>query len=190
MTETGDMPPVRVENLTVDSPREYKLAWFKEYFRPHFDQWVTGTIGKYISVSEALVAFILISCAIDWLAGFYWGKSTRYETRNAYVGFVRKYFPAEYDAEALYDSLRNGLVHMFTIKGKKYQLVHNNSWLHLKKDEKSGSILLNSENLFADWLRAKDKYFDAVEDDQRLLDNLLERYIRDGMLGLGSVEVR
>jgi hypothetical protein len=114
-----------------DAPHEAKLRWFSKDFRPHFDSWVTGTIGKYISVPEALVSFILIACAIDWLAGLWWGESTKNKTKEAYSGFVREYFPDTYDAESLYESLRNGLVHMFTIKGQTYALTHNKSWLHL-----------------------------------------------------------
>ncbi len=172
------------QNPTYDQ----KLQWFRERFRPHFDSWVTGTIGRYISVPEALISFILVACAIDWLAGLWWGKSTKGEVKEAYTGFIDEFFPpGKYDADGLYDSLRNGLVHMFTIKGRKYALSHNKSWLHLKHNT-SGEIYLNAEDFFADWLTAKNKFFDAVDKDPVLLDKLLERYERDGFLNVSLIE--
>jgi hypothetical protein len=38
-------------------------------------------------------------------------------------------------------------------------------------------------------LAAKNRYFDAVEQSQDLLDKLIERYERDGFLSLASIEV-
>ena len=57
-----------------------------------------------------------MTCAIDYLAGFWWGKSTIGNVQLVYTRFVKEYFPKDrYDPEGLYDSLRNGLLHMFTI---------------------------------------------------------------------------
>jgi hypothetical protein len=160
---------------------ESQRIWIREQFRPHFDQGVTGTIGKFISVPEALVSFILMTCAIDWLAGFWYGEPTQGHTRDAYIGFIERYFPSgKYDAVGLYDSLRNGLVHMFTIKGRVYSLTHNQSFRHLKPI--GDQINLNSEDLFADWLLAENKYFAEIETDDELLAKFVERYERDEFL--------
>jgi hypothetical protein len=77
---------------------------------------------------------------------------------------------------------------MFTIKGKKYALTHNNPHLHLKTDT-SGHIILNAANFRDDLVSAKDNYFNAVEVISDLLDKLVERYNRDGFLDLGKSEV-
>jgi hypothetical protein len=84
-----------------------------------------------------------MTCAIDYLAGFWWGKSTKSKVQVAYTGFIDAYFPkGRYGANGLYDSLRNGLVHTFTIKNKKYALIHNRPDMHLKNDTAGISFLM------------------------------------------------
>jgi len=159
-----------------------KLAWFQNVFRPHFDVWVIGPINRLVPAQDALIGFIFMACAIDYLASFWWGKSTRNQVKAAYTGFIDEYFPkGRYDAEGLYDSLRNGLVHMFTIKNKKYGLTHNNPSFHLRTDQ-NGHIILNAEDFRDDLVAAKERYFDAVENKPDLLDKAWERYNRDGFL--------
>jgi hypothetical protein len=166
-----------------------KLIWFRDYFRPHFNEWVFGPVDRSVVSQDALIGFVFMTCVIDYLAGFWWGKTTSNEVRLAYTGFINEYFPkGRYDPDGLYDSLRNGLLHMFTIKGKKYALTHNNPHLHLKTDT-SGHIILNAANFRDDLVSAKDNYFNAVEVISDLLDKLVERYNRDGFLDLGKSEV-
>ncbi len=94
---------------------------------------------------------------IDYLAGFWWGKSSSGSVRKAYTRFIRQYFPpGRYDADGLYDSLRNGLVHMFTIKGKRYGRTHNQPSVHLKEDT-YGQIILNAADFRDDLKAAKDR---------------------------------
>jgi hypothetical protein len=177
---SGSAPPYAALDTT--SSHEEKLAWFRHKFRPHFDGWVFDPIGRLVPSQDALVGFILMACAIDYLAGFWWGKSTRGQVEAAYIGFIEVYFPKErYDVQGLYDSLRNGLVHMFTIKGKKYVLTHNKSHLHLKPDL-WGQIILNAEDFRDDLAIAKERYFDDVEAKPGLLDKVVQRYTREGFL--------
>lgn len=182
-------PPDSSFGGELNSPRSQELEWFRQRFRPHFDSWVFGPIDRLVPSQDALVGFIVMACAVDYLAGFWWGKSTKGSVRNAYTGFVQRYFPAaRYDADALYDSLRNGLVHMFTIKGKLYALTHNQPLLHLKVDS-SGQIVLNAADFRDDLKAAKEKYFNDVESNPNLLDKLMERYYRDGFLDLVKLEI-
>lgn len=128
-----------------------------------------------------------MTCAIDYLAGFWWGKSTKGKVETAYTSFIDEYFPkGRYDASGLYNSLRNGLVHMFTIKNKKYALTHNNSGLHLKNDS-NGQIILNAGDFRDDLIVAKERYFSDVEIKPDLLDKVLNRHDRDGFLHLDSL---
>lgn len=53
------------------------LVWFRDYFRPHFDNWVFGPIDRLVCAEDALIGFIFMACAIDYLAGFWWGKTTK-----------------------------------------------------------------------------------------------------------------
>jgi hypothetical protein len=119
--------------VSLSSPHAEKLSWFRKEFRPHFNGWVLDPVDRLVASHDALIGFMVMACAIDYLAGFWWGASTRNHVEAAYVGFVQEYFPpSRYDAKELYDSLRNGLIHLFTIKSKKYILTHDNPHLHLK----------------------------------------------------------
>lgn len=173
------------------SPQENLLGplWFRQYFKPHFLDWIFGPINRLVESQDALIGFIFMACTIDYLAGFWWGKDTKNSGRKAYIGFIDNYFPGgRYDAFGLYDSLRNGLVHMFTIKGKKYALTHNNPELHLKTDN-NGQIIINAVNFRDDLFEATEKYFNDVDANPELMDNLLLRYGRDGFLDLGRSDI-
>jgi hypothetical protein len=173
----------------LNHPNADRLSWFRKCFRPHFKEWVFGPTDRLVASQDALIGFILMACAIDYLAGFWWGKKTTNSVRAAYTGFVDAYFPkGRYDAQGLYDSLRNGLVHMFTIKNKKYALTHNRGDMHLKSDS-AGQIILNAADFRDDLVKARDRYFDQVEITPDLLDNLWERYSRDGFLAAGPIQV-
>lgn len=171
------------------STSDEKLKWFREVFRPHFDEWVFGPIDRLVPSDDALIGFIFMACAVDYLAGFSWGESTQGKVQAAYVAFIDQYFPrSRYDSKGLYDSLRNGLVHMFTIKGKKYALTHKNPALHLKQD-RDGHIILNAGDFRDDLHSAKERYFTAVEAQPQLLDKCVERYVRDGFLDALRLEI-
>jgi hypothetical protein len=173
----------------VSSPHEQKLARFREYFRPQFNSWAFDPIERLAPSQDALIGFIFMACAIDYLAGIWWDRSSKGQVEAAYTGFVNEYFPkGRYDPSGLYDSLRNGLIHMFTLKDKKYVLTHNNPRRHLKSDP-FGQIILNAESFRDDLAEAKEQYFHYIEAKPDLLDNLLERYRRDGFLELSPLEI-
>ena len=155
----------------------------------HFAGWVLAPIRRLVPSQDALVGFILMACAIDYLAGFWWGRSTQGSVKEAYTGFISAFFPSgRYDAEGLYDSLRNGLVHMFTIKGKKYALTHNHPELHLRVDAK-GQIILNAADFEADLVAAANAYFAAAESSTELIGKAYDRYSRDGFVGPSPLQM-
>ncbi len=165
------------------------LRFFVEQFKPHFFEWIFKPINRLVYSEDALIGFIFMSCVIDYLAGFWWGEGTNSNVKKAYTGFVKQYFPVGvYDAYDLYDSLRNGLVHMFTIKGKRYALIHNRPDLHLKMDSNNQTIL-NAGDFAQDLYQATLKYFSDVETDFELLKKFMKRYKRDGFLFTKSLEV-
>ena len=168
-----------------------KLTWFKTDFRPHFDEWVGGTADRMVKASDdvgvAMPAFIWLTCSIDWLAELWWGKSTRGNVRKAYTGFLKTYFSTAYNPDYLYDSLRNGLVHSFTIKSGHYALKHRAPEIHLRANSQ-GYVLLNLENFYQDWLDAKNRFFNDIENNSDMLTRAYERVTRDGFLGLVQVE--
>ena len=171
------------------SPHSVKLKWFDVEFQPHFNDWVFNPINRLVTSKDALIGFIVMTCSIDYLAGFWWGKSTKGNVQKVYTDFIDTYFPpGHYDATGIYDSLRNGLVHMFTIKNKKYALVHNEPNMHLKKDT-TGQIILNAADFRDDLVAARDKYFSEVQTTPGLLDRLLDRFNRDGFLISGPIQI-
>ena len=162
--------------------------WVNE-FRAHFEDWVLGPIDRLVPSYDALVGFIMMACAIDYLASFWWGESTEGFVKKAYVGFIQNFFPqGRYDAEGLYASLRNGLVHLFTIKGKKYALTHNHPELHLKTDTKN-QIILNAADFARDLRQATASYFTAAASSPQLAEKAHHRYLRDGFLGKSPFEM-
>ncbi len=163
-----------------------KVSWFQRGFRPHFDEWVIAPAQRMIDSKDhvAMPAFIWITCAVDWLAGFWFGTDTKNQVKKAYTGFIDQYFPSNtYNSNELYDSLRNGLVHMFTIKSKQYALTHQNPNLHLQKTS-NGQVILNLESFFSDVVSAKNEFFNDVEHSPEMLDKFIERYEREGFLNL------
>ena len=161
-----------------------KRIWFRD-FRPHFDSLVLNPIKKFpLQKDDMLVAFVFMSCSIDYLAGFWWGENR--ETgmaRQAYVGFINEYFlpRGRYNAKGLYDSLRNGLVHLFTIKDKMYELTFDEPQRHLTTSH-HGYMVLDAGSFRADLLAAETRYLDEVETSPPLLDKAFQRYARDGFV--------
>lgn len=175
-------------------PDEQKLEWFKTSFYSRFEIWVISPARAMIShPNGGMPAFVWLACAIDWVAGFWWGKSTvkknekgrtvKSENKKCYISFINEYFPGDkYDANELWDSLRNGLIHLYTIKNAKYALTHGHRDSHLQLQ--NGYVLLNVENFFDDFVFAVNQYFSAVENDEILFKKFIERFERDGFLGL------
>ena len=91
-----------------------------------FDSWVLGSIKRIYEATKAckedectpLAAFILTSCAIDYLAGFLGGieRFDNRQNKENYEAFVDNYMKA-YDKTDIYRHLRCRLAHNFTITG-------------------------------------------------------------------------
>ena len=161
-----------------------KRIWFQD-FRPHFNIWVIDPIKKLPFTREfMLIGFVFMSCCIDYLSGFWWGESRDIGmVRQAYVGFIKEYFRPRglYDAKGIYDSLRNGLVHQFTIKNKMYELTFDEPQRHLTVSN-NGLIVLNACSFRNDLIDAANRYFNEVERKQQLLDKAFQRYDREGFI--------
>jgi hypothetical protein len=161
-----------------------KRIWFQA-FRPHFNNWVLDPIRRFrFTREDMLVGFVFMSCSIDYLSGFWWGENRELGmSRQAYVGFINEYFRprGRYNAKGLYDSLRNGLVHLFTIKNKMYELTIDEPDSHLTVSH-NNYIVLNASNFRNDLINAANRYFDEVEKNPQLLDKAFQRYERDGFV--------
>lgn len=160
-----------------DSPQA-KLEWFKSYFRPHFEKVILQPIHDLVISDNALIGFLLMACAIDYLAGYLRGGGKN--VKEAYTGFIERYMPQyQSNSEKIYDGLRNGLIHMFTIKGKLIELTKNQSKFHGKPNGHE-QIILNAEDFEKEVSTAAKKFFDDVEDienNPELIDKVVRRYI-------------
>jgi hypothetical protein len=73
MNTSGNMstPPLSGANPEgITGSLQEKLAWFRTNFCPHFDDWIMGPIDRLVYTRDALIGFIFMACAIDYLAGF------------------------------------------------------------------------------------------------------------------------
>lgn len=70
-------PPSSPTSHGPTSSHADRLSWFRNEFRPHFNEWVLGPIDRLVTSQDALIGFIVMACAIDYLAGFWWGKDTK-----------------------------------------------------------------------------------------------------------------
>jgi hypothetical protein len=161
-----------------------KFIWFQD-FQPHFKYLVMDPINKFpLKMDDMLIGFVFMSCCIDYLSGFWWGENRDIGmTRQAYVGFINEYFlpRGRYNAKGIYDSLRNGLVHLFTIKNKMYELTFDEPQRHLTVSH-NGLIILNAGSFRNDLINATNCYFKDVKTNPRLLDKAFQRYERDGFV--------
>lgn len=163
------------------------LGWFQSRFRPQFEAMVIKPVEILMLHPDGkMPAFIWLTCAIDWLAGFYFGKPTKGKVKEAYVKFVDEYFPKnKYETTELYESIRNGLVHMYTLNDTKYFLTSGEHPLHLTRQH--GQIYLNLEDFLDDFIVAKNRFFDSVENNPELLDKVVDRFKREGFLGISPI---
>ena len=124
--------------------------------------------------------FILLTCLIDFLGTLYAGKESTRDTFKAFVSdFIKQeYRGVGYDPGKLWTSLRNRLVHNYSLGD--YILVHNHPDLHLTPH--GGATILNQESFFQDVQQAADDYFARVAQETALQDKLSDRISKDGTI--------
>jgi hypothetical protein len=127
--------------------REMALGDIKRASRP----------GEKRDGGAKMAGFLLGFCFIDAAAGFHAGRTR--EMRNVigkhFRAFVRAYLP-RYEPDALYNDLRNGLVHSYAI-GETYAFTHLESdgpHLQSRATGLGVRILLNLEDFVSDLERA------------------------------------
>ena len=149
-----------------------------------YKTWVLGSIKKTYEAtkdelegSTPLVAFILVSCAIDFLAGFMCGIASFLppagESSRNYKAFVIKYLP-QYDPVDVYSNIRCRLAHNYSIGGS-VGLTHRNPAAHDPSGTK-GQKIINFENFFADFQDAASAYFKELATDSALQAKFANRF--------------
>jgi hypothetical protein len=149
-----------------------------------YNGWILGSIKQTFRATEhaengstPLSAFILISCALDFFAGFYNGITDFDPNKSGqkYKAFVSKYMP-QYEANDICKHLRCRLAHNYTIGGN-IGLIHH----HQKEHDPMGSNghkIINFENFLEDFDQAIINYFRDLRDTEKIAirRNFIKRY--------------
>lgn len=171
---------------------EYKRA--KDKLKQRYEGWVLGSIKQTYAAtkdgaddSSPLAAFILTSCAIDFLAGFYCGieSFTGGQSGRNYKAFVKKYMP-QYDPVDVYIHVRCRLAHNYTIGGNLY-LTHNNRSIHYPRESPPRQVI-NFENFLEDFEAGAEAYFNALNDSPLLRENF-EKRVNLGLVDAGPLRL-
>jgi len=144
-----------------------------------FNDMAVGDIKRAFSGGAKVGAFILTFVAIDCLTTWYVGHDSKGKDLE---NFIEEFFPEKYKtlAKDFYRYLRCGLVHNYSTKTDKYALTDGCSAAHLKTSD--GTIVLNWESFFSDFLAARDRYYEEVRQSTELQHLLRERIDKQGML--------
>ena len=156
-----------------------------------YTNWILGSIDETYNAtkdgqngSSPLVAFILVSAAIDFMAGFLEGIDSFDPSSSGKIfkRFVEKYMP-QYNAKYVYRSVRCRLAHNYTI-GDGVALIHQNSNAHDPLGS-HGEKIINFENFYADFRIGVERYFIDLQKDK----GLQKRFLRRSLLGFADVVV-
>jgi hypothetical protein len=128
-------------------------------------------------------AFILASCFIDYLAGFYAGHKANADEYRAFITD----FLSGYDPDKLYRDFRCGVVHNYTEGGSYVFTDGEKAGKHLTP-LKDGRVLLNLEHFVDDIEKAMQKYFNRLDVDTDVVKKALKRLGRGGILSVGPVQ--
>lgn len=133
-------------------------------------------INRALNSNTNTAVFILGSCFIEALAGFYCGQTDpnlQGKSRDQFVQFVTKYLP-QYNSQDLWKSLRNGLVHSYTDKGK-YLFVNKKRELHCSRHQGRG-LIINDENFAEDLANAYNQFRSEILNDPNIFLKAQQRF--------------
>jgi len=126
-------------------------------------------------------SFILIGQAIETLGGFLDDKplKARSQSMKRFNKCIRRLMPEYYSHinkdNFLYDKLRNQLVHSFSPSGSIYltnRKKNTEGLRHLQKN--NGKLVLVSEDLYEDLLRAINKFYKLLDENKVRVKNVAE----------------
>lgn len=146
-----------------------------------------GDVKRATAGEARLGAFILAACIIDYLSCLYAGADGGGE---GYRAFIREFFDDKrYNPEDFWTSIRNGLVHNYTVKGGRYFYVDGAPEKHFATTEDGRITLLNLESFTADLERAAESYFGRVKSDDQVRARLIKRISDVGIMTVAIVKI-
>jgi len=171
-----DIPLFPDKSVSEDQTTIYDISLFIDEFEAYIDQQIIGDIQRTIEHKMGAAAYILISCAIDCLSSFLRDEDS---TGVIYMAFIDEFFNG-YDADNLYKDLRCRLVHNYTL-GENIIMCWGEASIHKSRTDK-GETVINLEQFFEDFKKAKSLYFERVRLDRQLQVNLANRWLEVGIL--------
>lgn len=171
----------------------------KEQLVEELDRWLLGDIsgknsgGAYRDITRALEAgtdlavFILGSCFIDAMAGFYCGvteETMKKGSGDRFKKFSKRYLPQYYGIDLgkdFYESLRSGLVHNYVSYGKyafvTYNVALNNPRVkHLQAySGLEGKVIVIDRNFYEELLDAYKKFRSDILKNEEIFNNAKKR---------------
>ncbi len=150
-----------------------------------------GDIERILPPNPNLAVFILGACFIDAMASFRFGV-TKEMIKDGKIGerfknFVKEYLP-KYNADDLWDSLRCGLVHLYTAYGK-YAFANKKRHFHHRKDNR-GRTIINDEDFCEELKDVYEKLKDDILNNKEVYLNATKRLNSMGIMRIGSVEIK
>lgn len=169
----------------------------KIFVKDILDNWLIKSIETCFdsmkfdnSKGTPLSAYLLLSCAIDIVAGFYEGRDPKKRDNDIgeqYRKYVGKYMK-NYNPQILYKDLRCGLTHNFII-GNILGLTHNHPELHNKRDI-DGRVIKNFESFFDDFKIGFEQYFKDLDQDDDLQRRFMFRFEKGGIVALTGTDFK
>lgn len=125
----------------------------------------------------SMSCFILLSCFIDYMAGYYCGVNIT--NRQHFLSFCEKYLPM-YDSNTLYQDIRCKLVHQYTEPGNLVFTDNTDKKDDRTKDTKR--IILNLDNFIENVRNAWLEFRKDLKNDKTVYEKALKRYESAGTL--------
>jgi hypothetical protein len=157
-----------------------QIMWTE--FHKYFNAFVVGDIVKSLRSGIEVGTIILTTVGIECLSGYYTGKEAE---RSHFVKFMQDFMPSYLNyADDIYECIRNGLAHDYVVKKNRankrsFLFKRDHGEPHLIPTSRNPNIIyLNRADYANDFLAAQHKYFEKVENDQRLWDKAMQRLKR------------
>ena len=152
-----------------------KEDWQK--FRESFEKFIIRDLEKALNADVEVGTIIITVIGIECLSGYFAGRDSNGET---FRNFIDEFMPAySRHSKAICSCIRNGLAHNYIIKeveGESFLFTRNRGEKHLiPVEDRLGWYYLNRESFALDFLKAQEKFFERVNDDEELCKKVIQR---------------
>lgn len=185
-----DFEDIRFSGNLVETPFIGKVVRVGQYLHDI----VFPDMGRALNGGGELSSLLMMFALVEYLSGYYAGGQSR---KQHFVSFSTRYLPGKYKPylDAIYDQLRNGLVHNLTIlnpwKASEVQFaIEKDSPLHLEIFNEK--VVFSIRHFGLDLTRAWTEYgHDLImrpTENKELVFNFEKRFNKNDGQSLGLVK--